>query len=673
MSSFIGTNGQRLYMKKVLFLIRFTTVLLLLFFQARSQTNQAVANGAPTAAVNFTGGAGCTYTWVNNTPGIGLAASGAGNIPSFAAINSGTSPVTATITATPVQTGYAYITSIGSGNVTVINTITNTVAAVIPVGSYPFGLCVSADGTHAYVANSQNNDISVISTITNTVTSTIPVGTNPLGLSLSPDGSLLYVANTGSGTVSVINTATNTLVATIPVGTGPFSTSVSPDGSRVYVTNQTDGTVSVIDAATNAVIATIPVGARPWEAAVSPDGSTVYVSNDGTNTISVISSATNTVVTTIIVGQYPAGLCLSPDGAFLYVANSGSNTMSVVNTATNSEITEFPESASPVSVSLSPDGSVLYVVNNVSGTVAVINTATEKAITTVPIGLTPYSIGSSFVSPGPGCTASPVTFTITVTANPPASVTITASSNNICAGTPVTFTATPTNGGNTPAYQWLVNGSDSGSGSSFTSNTLGNGDNIVCIMTADMPNAAPVSSDTLYMNVNPLPAVGFTPDTVYTTGSNGVQLAPSVTGMITQYQWSPAAGLTMANVEGPVADPPASAVYQLLVTTDKGCSATGDITVIAGRPLEMPGAFTPNGDGHNDVYRIPPGVQFTLEEFDIFGRWGNRVFISQDIDKGWDGTVNGAPADAGTYVYLVKGNDKQGKPVVLKGTVTLIR
>ena len=67
--------------------------------------DQAVCAGSPTAAVNFTGGVpGTVYNWINDTPSIGLAANGSGNISSFNAINTGNAPVVATITVTPTFT-----------------------------------------------------------------------------------------------------------------------------------------------------------------------------------------------------------------------------------------------------------------------------------------------------------------------------------------------------------------------------------------------------------------------------------------------------------------------------------------------------------------------------------------------------------------------------------------
>src|SRR5262249_14199987 len=104
-----------------------------------------------------------------------------------------------------------------------------------------------------YVTNENSGTVSVIATPSNMVTATIRVGTNPFGVAVSPDGSKVYVANGGSGTVSVIATATNALTATIPVGNAPFGVAVRPDGSKVYVANAGSNTVSVIATATNAV------------------------------------------------------------------------------------------------------------------------------------------------------------------------------------------------------------------------------------------------------------------------------------------------------------------------------------------------------------------------------------------------------------------------------------
>ena len=87
----------------------------------------------------------------------------------------------------------------------------------------------------------------------------------------------------------------------------------------------------------------------------------------------------------------------------------------------------------------------------------------------------------------------------------------------------------------------------------------------------------------------------------------------------------------------------------------------------------MPNAFTPNGDGVNDVFRIPQGVIDHLDRFSIYNRWGGMVFTTQAISKGWDGKIKGLPADTGTYVYYISGTATGGSPVTRKGTVILVR
>ena len=81
----------------------------------------------------------------------------------------------------------------------------------------------AAMAQNAYISNQTSNSVSVINTATNAVVATVVVGTNPFGVAVTPDGTRAYVANTSSSSnsVSVINTATNTVVATVAVGNNP--------------------------------------------------------------------------------------------------------------------------------------------------------------------------------------------------------------------------------------------------------------------------------------------------------------------------------------------------------------------------------------------------------------------------------------------------------------------
>jgi len=663
--------------------------------------------GSTTSPIYFSG-TGHAYTWTNDTPGIGLAASGTGDIPAFTVTNTTKTAITATVTVTPAPSpGFAYVPVAGENAVSVINTDNNTVVTKIPVGPSPEAVCVSPNGSRVYIANSQSTSFSVIDATNNTVIATVPTGVSPVGMATSPDGSKLYVCNDSQ--VSVFNTANNTLITNIPLHAYPIYIAISPDGTRAYVTNNYDNGVYVVNTIGNAVITFIKAGDVTYGVVVSPDGSRVYAANAYSNDISVISTVTNTIIGTIKVGIGAYGLTLNSDGSRLYVTNSGVNetgvlapgSVTVINTADNSTIATIPTGGLtyPLGLSLTADDSKLYVANDYiagnEGTVTVINTATNTVTTAIPLGVNPISVGN-FISRGTQCTGSPIKFTITVLPPPaiangpvtgtisaclgspsaspdiqqftvsgtnltqdvtaaapqgfeislaPASgytgnlvlrqsegnvnttvyvrssaaasagpitgqvalvggvnifqyvtvtgqvgtpqnpsVSITASATSICTGTPVTFTATPVNGGSTPVYQWLLNGSPVGTNSAaFTTSTLNNGDVIACGITCNaacvtQPNAA---SNTITMIVSSAQALSVSiapsannictglPITFTATTANG-------SGQV-NYQWTVNGNHTGTNSAQFTSSTLVNGdVVNCIATSGNGCSAPAD-------------------------------------------------------------------------------------------------
>lgn len=136
------------------------------------------------------------------------------------------------------------------------------------------------------------------------------------------------------------------------------------------------------------------------------------------------------------------------------------------------------------------------------------------------------------------------TVTMDVNAALPVSVTISASDNNICTGTSVTFTATPTNGGATPSYQWFVNGNPVGSNSStFTSASLNNGDQVNVSLTSSLScgTGSPATSNTVTMNVSTASPVSVSASVSANPACSGDMLTFTATlvngGSSPAYQW----------------------------------------------------------------------------------------------------------------------------------------
>ena len=116
-------------------------------------------------------------------------------------------------------------------------------------------------------------------------------------------------------------------------------------------------------------------------------------------------------------------------------------------------------------------------------------------------------------------------------------------------------------------------------------------------------------------------------------------------------------------------------LFILKVTDENGCIGEDSVfvKVLSGPEYHAPNAFTPNGDGLNDVFRVfPSGIAYT-EWFKIYNRNGNLVFQSNKWLYGWDGKFQGTPQPTGTYVWVIRGLDKNGRIIEKKGTVILIR
>lgn len=122
-----------------------------------------------------------------------------------------------------------------------------------------------------------------------------------------------------------------------------------------------------------------------------------------------------------------------------------------------------------------------------------------------------------------------------------------------------------------------------------------------------------------------------------------------------------------------------SATVWVQLKDDKGCTKRDSVSIVVQGceecKLFIPAAFTPNNDGLNDLFRVRAqctNIGLSAFVLRIFNRWGQLVFSSKDISKGWDGRYKGKVMQ-GSYVYMVEYRLKSDQPMRQKGTVVLIQ
>lgn len=181
-------------------------------------------------------------------------------------------------------------------------------------------------------------------------------------------------------------------------------------------------------------------------------------------------------------------------------------------------------------------------------------------------------------------------------------------------------------------------------------------------------------SDTLSLDVtvNQLPPVQAMPDTLVVKYGTTVQL--NATGA-DQYLWSPVVSPMNPTAPNPTitVTEPIRLVVQGLDTNKCVNTDTVRLGVDYRDHLMVPSAFSPNGDGKNDLFRIANFSFQKLQEFRVFNRWGQEVYSTNDGKEGWDGTWKGAPQDPGVYQFIIRVAYPDGYVDTYKGNVTLVR
>ena len=182
------------------------------------------------------------------------------------------------------------------------------------------------------------------------------------------------------------------------------------------------------------------------------------------------------------------------------------------------------------------------------------------------------------------------------------------------------------------------------------------------------------------ITVYPRPVAAFTlspqPTTILSPTIQFTDKSTSKSSDIAYQWWTFGDGDSINTLENPTHTYKDTGNYcaTLVVMDNKGCmdTATDCLVIQPNYSLYIPSAFTPNGDGLNEVF-VPVGKYIRSFDMYIFDRWGIQLYHTNDINKGWDGTLHGKVAQEDTYIYKITVTDAEYNQHSYVGDVTLIK
>lgn len=372
----------------------------------------------------------------------------------------------------------------------------------------------------------------------------------------------------------------------------------------------------------------------------------LWSDNQTTSTISNLAAGTYTVVVT------DANNCTQTGS---YVINQPGN---VALTTAATGVTCFD----------TPTGSATVNVTGATGAITYTWGTTPPQTTSTANGLMPGSYGVT-VSDATGCSATGTA----IVANAPLLTATSVAVNPRCYDTTDgSVEVTATGGTGNLTYTW------SHSNTLNAANATGLTQGGYSVTVTDGNNCSVSVSESLTSPSQLFISLAASADTVKFGESVELTATPG-SGVIgtPNYEWSPSDVLDCTDCNDPIAGPLVNDnyVFTVRIADDNGCDAEAQVRVVVDiydRVLWVPNVFTPNGDGLNETFNVY-GYGFETMLFQIFDRWGEKMFETTDPKVGWDGTFKGVAMPPGVYVFVVEAIYIDGQKGYKKGSVTLLK
>lgn len=619
------------------------------------------------------------FSWVNNDDGVGTDPSIAINDVEITkpSVAGPTASFTTPITTICVGTCINYTNTSTGGPFTVTDwTFTGGTPATSAVNN-PTNICYNTAGTYA-VSLSVTDGSSA--TDVETVAAYITVVDNP---DAGADGSSNLCNNT---TLNL-----NTLLSGADAGGTWAETTGTPSGQFTAGTGILDGNGLALGAYTftytvnatapclgsdvsNFTITIIDCSAgTPPTAAFTPSQTTICAGDCITFTDnSTPGDITNWAwdfgggaTPNNFIGQNPGSVCFNTAGTYtvtLGVINPFGNDNATVNIVVNPAPTVTANAAPSNSicagdpVTLTGGGAATYVWTG----------GATDGVAFNPAATNTYTVTGTDAN---GC-ENTANITVTVTVCEPM-VAGFSYPDNICVGDCITFTDTTT--GIPISWSWDFDGG-------ATPNTSTDQNPLVCFTSTGTFNIQLTTTDaggnssstTNSISVFGTPTVVAELDTVIEIGYEAI-LSANGSG-IGSYLWIPSGEIDCDTCSSTTTKPEVNTTYYVTFTDVNGCQATDSVMVYVNfiEGIGVPQAFSPNGDGNNDVLFVR-GFGIESMKFSIYNRYGQLVFETTDQNIGWDGMFKGREENPGVFVWVLEYTFINGNGGLTSGNTTLIR
>jgi gliding motility-associated-like protein len=619
--------------------------------------NQVLCNNAATNAINFTGTvSGTNFLWTNNDPSIGLAASGSGDIPSFTAINITNEPIKAIIAVAPFANGCVGV----AGSFTI--TVNPTPNVVQPANQV---LC------NAAATNAVNFAGAVSGTIYNWTNDNTSIGLLASGNGDIPSFTATNITNAPVTATIRVTPSANGCTGAVQ----SFTIIVNPTPNVVQPANQ----VLCNNATTNAINFTGAVSGSSFNWTNS--NTSIGLAASGTGNIAAFAAinVTNAPLIATIIVTPSANACTGAAQSFTITVNPTPNVVQpasqvVCNNAATNDV-HFTGAVSGSGFSWTNDKTSIGLAAGGTGDIL---SFTAINVTNVAVTAT-ITVAPSASS----CPGSSQSFTITV--NPTPNV-VQPADQRLCDGFTTNAIIFSGNVAGT-SFNWTNSTSSIGLASSGTGNiaafnAVNNGSapvNATVIVTPLAKGCAGLAR-TATIIVDPNPKIDLGTDLTLSTGTITNLNSVIQNGPIINWAWTPATGLSCTDCPSPVLTVTNDITYNVSITNIYGCIARDIISIFTfckNSQVFVPNAFTPDGDGLNDILMVR-GKGIFVTSFRIFNRWGELVFQKtnfnpNDKQYGWDGRVRGIPATTDVFIFTAEIICDNGIKYTYKGNTTLLK